>query len=204
MTQPMTQPMTGSRRAGGFALIELLVALTVLGLLFIGLAQGVRFGVLAWANEWHVTNGNDDFAALDSALRHLIEIADPGDDLEPAAFTASGDRLDCVTALPNAVGAVPGRRVRASLLVDDAHRLVLRWQPAVHARSLRAPAEPAETELLRGVSRIELAFWRPGGGWVSAWRSGDLPTLVSIRLHFPHGDPRRWPAIVVAPMLDRP
>jgi general secretion pathway protein J len=196
--------MTGSRHANGFALLELLIALTVLGLLFVGLAQGVQFGVLAWASELHATSGNDDFAAVDSALRHLIEIADPGDDLDPAAFTASRDRLDCITALPSAVGAIPGRRVQATLLVDAAHRLVLRWQPAVRAQSLHAPPVPAETELLRGVSRIELAFWRPGGDWVSAWRSGDLPTLVRIQLHFPRGDPRRWPAIVAAPVLDRP
>jgi general secretion pathway protein J len=196
--------MTSGRRVGGFALLELLVALTVLGLLFVGLAQGVQFGVFAWASEVHVTSGNDDFAALDSALRLLIELADPGDEIDPAAFTASSDRLNCITSLPNAVGAVPGRRVRATLLVDADHRLLLQWQPAVRARSLHAPAEPAETELLRGVSRMELEFWRPGGGWVGTWRSDNLPALVRIRLHFPPGDPRHWPAIVAAPMLDRP
>ena len=191
-------------RPNGFTLLELLIALAVLGMVFVGLAQGVHFGVLAWATELHLTSGNDDFDTLDSTLRHMIEVADPGDDLDPAAFTANGDRLDCVSELPDAIGATPGRRIRATLLVDSAHRLVLRWQPAMRARSLRAPSPPIETELLRGVSRIELAFWRPGGDWVSTWRSPDLPALVSIRLHFPAGDPRHWPAIVAAPVLDRP
>ena len=191
-------------RPNGFTLLELLIALTVLGMVFAGLAQGVHFGVLAWATELHLTAGNDDFDTLDSTLRHMIEVADPGDDLDPAAFTANGDSLDCVSELPDAIGATPGRRIRATLLVDPAHRLVLRWQPAMRARSLRAPPPPIETELLHGVSRIELAFWRPSGGWVSTWRSPDLPALVSIRLHFPAGDPRHWPVIVAAPVLDRP
>jgi general secretion pathway protein J len=95
--------------------------------------------------------------------------------------------------------------MRATLRVDADHRLVLRWSPSVRARRLRPqPAAPTETELLRGVSHIELAFWRPGGDWVGSWQSADLPALVRVRLRFPPGDPRRWPDIVAAPGLDRP
>ena len=36
------------RPANGFTLLELLIALTVLGFLLAGLAQGVHFGLLAW------------------------------------------------------------------------------------------------------------------------------------------------------------
>jgi general secretion pathway protein J len=95
--------------------------------------------------------------------------------------------------------------MRATLKVDASHRLVLRWWPSLHARRLRPqPPAPTETELLRGVSRIELSFWRTGGNWVSSWQSADLPALVRVRLQFPRGDPRHWPDIVAAPRLDRP
>ena len=97
-----------------------------------------------------------------------------------------------------------GRRIQATLLVDVDHRLMLHWQPAARATRLRGPPEPTDTELLRGVSRMELAFWRPGSGWVSAWRAPDLPTLVRISLRFPAGDARHWPDIVAAPLLDPP
>jgi general secretion pathway protein J len=109
--------LTEDRRPNGFTLFELLIALTVLGFLFAGLAQGVHFGLLAWATEAHLTGGNDDFNTLDNTLRHLIEVADPGDDLDSAPFAANRDRLDCVTVLPNAYGGVLGRRIRATLLV---------------------------------------------------------------------------------------
>jgi general secretion pathway protein J len=190
--------------ANGFTLLEVLIALTVLGFLFAGLAQGVHFGLLAWATEDHLTGGNDDFNVLDNTLRHLIEVADPGDDLDAAPFTANRERLDCITLLPNADRETPGRRIRATLLVDANHRLMLRWQPAARATRLRGPPQSTDTELLRGVSRIELAFWRPGGAWVSTWRSPDLPALVRVSLHFLPGDQRRWPDIVAAPMLGRP
>jgi general secretion pathway protein J len=191
-------------RANGFTLLEILIALTVLGFLFVGLTQGVHFGLLAWATEARLTAGNDDFNVLDNTLRHLIEVADPGDDIDAAPFSANRERLDCITLLPNAYGGTLGRRIQATLLVDVDHRLMLHWQPAARATRLRGLPEPTDTELLRGVSRIELAFWRPGGAWVSTWRSPDLPTLVRVSLHFLPGDRRRWPDIVAAPMLSRP
>ena len=198
-------PPAANRHPSGFTLIEVVIALTVLGFLFVGLAQGVRFGLAAWSAEMRRTGGEDDFRTLDNTLRHVIEGIDPGDDLNPARLVATSDWLDCITALPYASGATPSRQMRATLRVDADHRLVLRWWPSLHARRLRPqPAAPTETELLRGVSRIELAFWRPGGDWVSSWQSADLPALVRVRLQFPRGDPRHWPDIVAAPRLDRP
>ena len=194
---PASQP-------NGFTLLELLVALTVLGFLLVGLAQGVHFGLLAWRTGVRLTNSNDDFNTLDSTLRHLIEGADPGDDLDAAPFVASSDRLDCITALPSVGDPTGSRRMRATLLVDAGHRLILRWLPYLHAKRVGPPPPVTDTELLRGVARIELAFWRPGGGWVSAWRVPNLPTLVRIRLRFPAGDARHWPDIVAAPLLDPP
>ena len=122
------------RQANGFTLLELLVALTVLGFLLVGLAQGVHFGLLAWRAGVRLTNSNDDFNTLDGTLRHLIEGADPGDDLDPAPFVGSSDRLDCITALPSVGDPTGSRRMQATLLVDSRHRLVLRWLPYLHAK----------------------------------------------------------------------
>ena len=74
--------VTDDSRQHGFALLEILIALMVLGFLFVGLAQGVHFGLFASATEARLTSGNDDFNTLDNTLRHLIEVADPGDDLD--------------------------------------------------------------------------------------------------------------------------
>lgn len=192
------------KQPNGFTLLEVLIALAVLGFLFVGLVQGVNFGLLAWTHAVRLTSSNDEFDAVDDTLRHLIENADPGDDLDPAPFSSSANRLNCITALPSALGPTPHRHMQAALLIDANHRLVLRWRPYVRATRLGSPPPFTETELLRGVSRIELAFWRPGSSWTSVWHLPDLPALVRIRLLFPAGDRRHWPDIVAAPRFDRP
>ena len=50
------------------------------------------------------------------------------------------------------------------MLVNASHQLVLRWQPYVHARRLNPAPAVSESELLRGVSDVELAFWSAGSG----------------------------------------
>ena len=196
--------MTSSRRPDGFTLLELLVALAVLGLVLAGLAQGMQFGLLAWRDESRFVASDDDFTALDDVVRRIVEGANPGDEAGSAPFIGNADRLECITALSNARAAAPTRRIDAMLLLTEDHRLVLRWRPYLHALHIGPPTPFTETELLRGVSRIELSFWRADTGWVSAWLAADLPALVRLRLRFFVGDQRHWPDIIAAPVLDRP
>lgn len=191
-------------RSGGFTLLEIMVALVVLGLLVVGLAQGVRYGLRAWQAQVKLITGDEDLAAVDRTLRGLIGSMNPGNGMNPAPITATADRLTCITALPDGVAASVGSRwVTATLQVDPAHRLVLQWQRYIHADWLRAP--PLETSvLLPGVARLTLAYWQPAGGWAGSWRYPNLPALIRIHVTFPPGDPRHWPDIVAAPRLDRP
>jgi len=191
-------------KKAGFTLLEMLVALTVLGFILVGLAQGMHFGLLAWSAETRLSAGNSDLETVDTTLRHLIEGAAPGGELDPAPFIGTSDRLGWITALPNAAGPSPHRRMQAILLVDAQHRLVLRWRPYIHATPLRPSPGPTDTELLNNVARLHIAYWRPGGDWLNAWNASDLPTLVRLRIEFVHGDRRNWPDIVAATRLDRP
>jgi general secretion pathway protein J len=191
-------------RRNGFTLLEVLVALAVFGLLLAGLTQGMHYGLRAWQSQVRLAGRSEDLDAVDRALRQMIAVMDPGDSLDPPPFGGSRDRVNFVTALPDAAAVLPVRRVEAALLVDSTHRLVLRWRPWMHAARLRPVPPPAETELLRGVQGLELAFWRAGGGWVGTWRGQDLPALIRIRVLFLPGDPRHLPDIVAAPILDRP
>ncbi len=188
----------------GFTLLELLVTLVVLGLLIVGLTQGMRVGLSAWRTEGRLAGTQDEFAVIDGTLRHLIQGIDPGDELDAAPFTADTTNMDFVAMLPDAVGFAPGREMQATLQVDAAHRLVLLWRPWLSAERLTAASPPTVTVLLHGVARIELAFWRPRIGWLGVWQFPDLPALIRIRLHFVAGDARRWPDIVAAPVLSPP
>jgi general secretion pathway protein J len=189
---------------GGFTLLEVLVALVVLGIVLVGLVEGTRFGLLTWKADERLSSANDELTTADGVVRQVIEGMSAGDELNPAPIFGGTNVLGCVTALPRFSDAMPLRRMRAALLVDSAHRLVLRWRPYLHATRLGAAPALTDTTLLDRVARIDVSYWRPGGGWLSSWRGTDLPTLVRVRVIFPKGDLRHWPDIVAGPSLDRP
>ena len=59
--------------------------------------------------------------------------------------------------------------------------------------------------LLGGTSRMQLTYFGPDrftgrDAWQESWiRRRGLPKLISIRVSFPSGDPRRWPVFMVRP-----
>jgi general secretion pathway protein J len=198
------------RRQGGFTLLEILVALVVLGFLVVGLTQGVHFGLRAWELQARTIGRREDLDSIDRTLRRLIENMDPGTSTDPLALQGRATGLAFTTDLPMAVPAYAGtslpiRRADVSLGVDAAHRLVLRWTPHLHAVRFGPAPAPLVSELLRGIDHLDLAYRgaAAGGGWQSSWNQAALPGLVRIRLIFAEGDPRRWPDVVAAPVRDR-
>lgn len=191
-------------RPAGFTLLELLVALVIFGLILTILTQATHFGLLASRTEARLAGTDSDLNQADLLLRHLIEAADPGsEDENQAPLLASRDSMTFVTDLPNAGGGVPARQITATLLVDGHHRLMLRWRPFRRVEQLGPPPPLQETELLGGVSHIDLAFWRRSGGWVSGWNFTNLPVMIRVHLAFTSGTRRRWPDIVAVPKLTR-
>ena len=201
-------------RPYGFTLIELLVALAVLGLLLVTLTQGMHFGMLALRTETTLAGTDSDLNTVDLVLRHLIEAMDSGsEDRKEPPLLARRDTMTFIADLPNGagpndvgpndVGDAFARQVEATLFVDGRHRLILRWRPFRRVESLTATQPFTETELLAGVSRMDLSFWRRSGGWIDRWRFIDLPTMIRVRLVLTGGKKRHWPDIVAAPLLAR-
>jgi general secretion pathway protein J len=184
----------------GFTLLEVLVTLVVLGCLLLAIGQGVRFGLAAARVQARMGDSAQELEPVRRSLRHLIAAIDPGTEDSGAPIAAGPHELSVISVLPITTG--PGLSAEATLLVDQQHRLVLRWRPYLHAT--RAGTVPVtESELTSGVERLDLAYRGSAGGWVDRWREQSLPSLVRIRLEFAPGDPRRWSDVVVAPLLDR-
>ena len=194
--------MTTGAREAGFTLLEVLVALVVLGFLLVGLSGGVQLGVRGWDTQARAAATFAELDAVDAALRRLVAAVDPGDPTRPAGLAGTTAELRMVTALP---AAVSNQQADVALLVQDGV-LLLRWRP--HVAGLvpaTAPAVPAQmAELMRGLSGLRIAYWGPNG-WQDGWTAADPPALVRLALLFPPNDPagRHWPPIVAAPARTR-
>ena len=198
------QRADASKPDGGFTLLELLVALVVLGFILAGLTQGVRYGLRATDTQARTLAERSELDAVDRAIRRLIEQMDPGSARDGAAMRGSAGTLAFVSELPAASG-LPTRRADIALGVDGARRLMLRATPRPAGKPFGPPGPPIETELLRGVDHIELAYWPrgPAPQWTSTWGGNDLPLLVRLRVVFPPGDRRHWPDIIASPRRQR-
>ena len=202
--------MARSARQSGFTLIEILVALAVLGFLLVGLTQGVRAGLKMWSAQRHRLA---DTAQLDASARLLRNLLTAIPQIAPDGFAKGEEGEEGVRGTVREftfVGDMPtglGTTRRADMRLElDRHRLVLLWAPHAHEQLVGAPPRPSETELVGAVESLQLAYWSlPAAGqpahWVEVWRGPGTPPLIRLRLVFEKGDPRRWPALIAAPRL---
>jgi prepilin-type N-terminal cleavage/methylation domain-containing protein len=193
---------------GGFTLLEILVALAVLGFVLVMLSQGVQFGLQAWRSQARIAAERGDLDTVGRTLRNLVGRMDPGGQAAGARVVGDDRTLAFTTDLPLAAVQPANRHADVSLSVDSAHRLSLFW--VTHFRNWLGPARvPAQATLADGVDHLDVSYWQsPVGGkpgaWLARWDGRvALPGLVKFRIVFT--DRRRhWPDIVTAPMRERP
>lgn len=194
-------------RRNGFTLLEILVALVVLGFLMAGLTQGVRFGLQAWGMQTRGVARQADMDATLRALRRLIEQADPGEANESGTVQGQPHTLALRTRLPPSAGLAGELDSDVAIGVDAQHRLVLRAVPHPHAERLGPAPAPLSTVLLDHVDHVDFSYFRAAGkgaGWHTAWADPDPPALIRLRVGFlGHDKQRQWPDLVAAPARPR-
>jgi general secretion pathway protein J len=192
---------------GGFTLLEVLVSLIVLALIILGLAQGLRFGVLAFQRQSSTIDHAADLDAVDRTLRGIIEQIDPGNTHDAPEIVGDARSVAFTSELPRGAAAALGtREAEIRIMVDRAHRLVLRWAPYIHAIRVGSPPQATDTALLPQVDHITISYWARSGPahWLSTWNRPEVPALIRVRLSFPRASGMTWPDIVVAPQRSRP
>ena len=196
-------------RQAGFTLLEMLVVLVVLGFLMVGLTQGVRAGLSLWDAQ---TRRIGETAELDAAARIvrrlLTDIAPPpavgvAAPASATGFKGTADSVSFLGDLPTGLGTT--QRADITLQLQQSG-FVLSWTPHRHELSTAPAPQPAETELVGRVDRIEFAYWGStspdrAGSWQAQWDGPSVPELIRLRLVFSKSDRRRFPDLIAAPQL---
>jgi general secretion pathway protein J len=195
-----------SAGSSGFTLLEVLVALVVLGFLLAGLSQGTRFGLQAWAMQTRTLARQSDMDDTYRVLREMIQQADPGELNQNGSFTGTQHTLSVLTRLPVAALALGVLDADVVLGVDARHRFVLRAEPHPHAEQLGRLPPPLQSTLLEGVDHVDFSYYRAAQkplGWTSVWHDADAPALVRLHIVFSNDKARHWPDFVAAPVRNR-
>ena len=192
----------GSALDQGFALVEALASLVIVGMIALMLAAGATTGRRVWEGIDRRESAGEELENAQAAFRDRVEQIYPATLYQgnppTVDFQGTPGGLDFLASPSQAERPAPLRRYTLSL--DAAGDLVLASVSDV------GPPETAPVSrqiLLKGVREIDLAYfgatlpdmqrrWRPG------WRNqSGLPEAVRLRVVFEPGDTRQWPDLVV-------
>lgn len=190
----MSRPRSAER---GMTLAELLVALTLLGMLSVLMIGGLRFGARAWERTGDASEQTNAVVRTHAFLRARL-----GEGVRADSVTGDAGSLTFTSLWMGALGAGGYYRFELSRRGGS---LVLAWRPAPHED---APAsEPPEAlsgerVLLEGVADLKIAYFGqppgyPESEWVDRWEDGWItPRLVRIDAGLADGRPG-WPTLTV-------
>lgn len=195
----------------GFTLLELLIAMTLLGLLMVLLFGGLRFGARVWERSEAHTTDLDDIRIAQTFIRSEIEQAYPllvlADPLHPHIdFDGAADAVRFLASAPT--GIASAGRVHIDLRAvsqDGGTVLMVKARPELSWDD--TPGATHAEVLLTGVRSLSFSYFgseNPDAParWQDIWTNRlHLPRLVRLRVAFEPGDKRIWPELVIAPRI---
>jgi general secretion pathway protein J len=193
--------------SGGFALIEALASLVIVGMISLLVFQGVGMGRRVWEGIDHVATTEETIEGAQEALRGRIEQMYPatlyGGDEALTDVNGQPDTLEFLAPPDEALRPGPLRRYRLELTVG--RQLVLSSiSDVVSARDTAITRQV----LLTGVQQIDLSYYGAstsdsGKQWRSSWfQQVTPPEMVRVRVAFARGDRRNWPDLIVRPLTN--
>jgi general secretion pathway protein J len=177
-------------RAGrrGFTLLELVIALAIVGALLVVAFGGLRVAIAAWTQGDDRSEAHQHLRGVAAVLARGLGAAYPyraslGEAPEPVVlFRGSELRVEFVTQTPPFPPPVPVAFVAVVITLDseEGPALVIRQRPLPN----RDPFTDAEVVLRDpGIQRLELRYLSDGGAWQDTWDAEEqqiLPRAVQI------------------------
>lgn len=186
------RPRAQHDRAAGFTLLELLIALSIVGVLLAIAFGGLRMGVMAWTRGEDRVEVQQHARSLNQILVRTLGATAPykgafGEGPEKRLlFNGGKRRVEFVSqfpAFPTAVAAAFTAVVIA--FEDDAQGRALVVRQRIMPN--REPFAKAEVVLRDpAIQDLEIGYLGEEGGWSESWEpDGDRPKLPSaIRIRF--------------------
>ena len=199
-------PLEGG--SAGFTLVELLVSMTLLGMLSLVLFSGLHFGRSVWQASETKTAAVDRIRAFQATLATELARAYPEIDQTNAGeaakvkFEGEKDRVSFLTPSPANSGLLVQTTLRPELIGDRLH--------LIEARQLelsRARGEATTNAHLPAISSVHLSYFgsvkdNEAPDWHDSWSNqAKLPDLVRVQVTF---DDHRlaWPDLIVKPRVE--
>ncbi|MGA7676545.1 MAG: prepilin-type N-terminal cleavage/methylation domain-containing protein [Rhizomicrobium sp.] len=187
-----------SHSSAGYTLIELVVAMLLLGILSLAVANGVHFGARVWERSQDDTMAANRADTSQNVLRELLSQAMPRFRGEYVTFVGEPTTLtfDCVAPLAFAGNGL----AHASLSVKQEQgdtQLVLRLSSVINTRLVKEAVLADGLGALR-FSYLDASEKKPT--WLAYWRDRDrLPD--AIRITAGEGSATQWPQMIIRPVL---
>jgi len=184
--------------AGGFTLVELLVALALFGMLSVALFAALRGAAGTLDRVAGNSAGTSGLAAADDVLRRNFLAAYPLYVSRAVAF--EGDSGGVAFLAPAPAALAEGGFARVAVGVDGGD-LVIAARPELAWADAHAGVREV---LAAGVSGLRFGYFGADstggvGYWHGSWRNrAMLPSLVRVSVAFPAGDARKWPEMIFA------
>jgi len=208
MSPPVGQATSSD---AGFTLLEMLVALALIGLLTAALFGGLRFAARASDRTTATTDHASELALAYGFLQAQLgnaqpypATADPKD--QEIVFDGLPDQIDLITTVPTRL--IAGGFLRLHLVGTrggEQSRLMAGWEGAPRRDDALPPAALVSATLLDRLKAIRFAFFGAldpddPSDWHDRWQGvRTLPKMIRLRVEFADG----WqaPDLIVAPRL---
>jgi general secretion pathway protein J len=210
MSQRAAPHRRNRRGSAGFTLIELLVGLALFALLTSALFGGVRYGIESWRRTTSRIDAADNELHVQNFLRRSIEDAYPlfisdGPTRKYVDFAGDVTSVELLTTAPVSLATAGRSRLKVSVADSEGH-LDLVATSSMELASRDDQTLTAKT-LLNGLQSVSFAYFGrldrdKAPTWHDRWvQQPAFPLLVRVEVHYPTGDGRRWPELLVAPRI---
>lgn len=192
------------RRDAGYALVEMLATLVIVGLTSAVMVSGLGATRQVWQHIDASNSMGDLIAGAQMVLRERLERIFPATryDKIPSYADMDGTSDKFTFLAPARDVQAPSELRRYSLAVASNGDLVL----SSNFDTAGDPTKPNETlVLLHNVQGIDIAYYGVAAPdnqpqWRYVWQQQPAPPqLIRIRVHFAPQDPRVWPELLVKP-----